>query len=197
MARRAAVLQQSGKVNPEPAYGSALEKLPHNFARRGDDGGGDVKRLQIQRQTLEVHSAQMLVARQKQRTFQQRGFGQHQRIVDLFGGDQPLFANPLGDPPGNAVPDGDQVCRNNAPLPAKLNCLPGGLLLLPVTAESQVRQFLLHGGRDEKAGVAKPLPDYVKCLDDVIPASGEVKKNIRVNGDELRPVWSHRHSRAS
>ena len=46
------------------AAASALKKLPHNFARRCHDGGGDIKRLQFQRQTLEINPTHMLIAGQ-------------------------------------------------------------------------------------------------------------------------------------
>jgi len=68
-----------------------------------------------------------------------------------------LLAHPFRDALGNAVPDGDEAGWNNGPRLAKLDCLPGGLPLLTFAPESQVRQFMLDGGRDKETGKRKPL----------------------------------------
>ena len=130
----------------------------------------------------------MFVARQQDGTTEQRGFGQHQRIVHLLVRYQSLFANSRRDALGNAVSDGDEVHRNDAPGLALLNCFAGRLPLLSIAMQSPIRQFMLGSGWNEKTRVVKPFANHGNRVHDVIQTLGEVEKNIRVNGDELWPV---------
>src|SRR5947209_7988942 len=93
--------------------------------------------------------------------------------------------------------NGDEIHGNDAPRVAKLNCLACRLPLLAVASQNPVRQFMLNGGRDEKTGLRKPLPNYGNRLNNVVQTNRQVEKNIRVNGDQLWPVWSCRHSKVS
>src|SRR3989442_14465296 len=56
---------------------------------------------------------------------------------------------------------------------------------------------MLEGGRHEEASLGKPLANYGNRVNDIFQIVGEVEEDIRINGDELWPVWSRRHSRAS
>ena len=56
---------------------------------------------------------------------------------------------------------------------------------------------MLDGRRDEQPGVWKTLPNEGNRVNDVVQTVCEVEQNIRVNGDELWPVWFRRHRRAS
>ena len=138
----------------------------------------------------------MFVARQKHGTFEQRSFGQYQRIIDFFARYQPLFTNPLRDAFGNAMPDGDEIYGNDTPRLSKLYCLAGSLSFGFIAPQHPVRQFVLYGGWDQKASVVKPPTNYRNRVNNVIQTGREVEKYVRVNGDELWPVWS-RHNRAS
>src|SRR5439155_22452652 len=120
------------------------------------------------------------------------------RVVHLGLRQQPGLTEPQGDSPCDAVTHRDEAGGDDPARARDPDGLPCSLpLLSSVTAKGPVGQLLLHSRRHYEPGVTQALSNNEERINDVFDAVGQIEKDIGVNADELWPVWSRRHSKAS
>jgi len=73
----------------------------------------------------------------------------------------------------------------------------GPLLVWSVPSDGPVGQFLLDSWWHHQPGATQALSNHGNRINDVFDAAGQIEEDVGVNGDELGPVRSCLHSKAS
>jgi len=164
-------------------------EFPDNLARGGDDRSGDIEALQKQCEILKVNAAQVFVACQQHPAIEQGGFRKHKGIIALRDRKQIPMADGVGNPFYNSEFNRNEIDWLEFPKGAELRehgfrdlAFPGRLAVQGVVGD------FMQGGRwDDKPHALYTPANRGYGIDHRFNVRGQVKENVRINGDEHGP----------